>query len=121
MAIDPDNPLQDGPRRNDGRPVKVVPVVAVSEEAIMAARTAGGSWTRATLATWGVSWPPPKGWKERLLKGLPQEPPKAAATEGPLDEAPGPGERIPHPKSPEFDSTKHGLLAPPKVTYRKLY
>ena len=27
-----------------------------------------GGWTRAMLAGWGVSWPPPKGWKEKLLK-----------------------------------------------------
>jgi hypothetical protein len=27
-----------------------------------------GGWTRATLVAWGVSWPPPKGWKEKLLK-----------------------------------------------------
>jgi len=28
---------------------------------------------------------------------------------------------IPEPTSPAFDSTKHGLLAPPRTTYRKLY
>lgn len=95
--------------------------VLLSAEEIDGARTAGGSWTRATLAEWGVSWPPPKGWKERLLKGLPQELPQAAPAVVDLGEASGPVERIPHPKSPEFDSTKHGLLAPPKVTYRKLY
>ena len=27
-----------------------------------------GGWTRETLAAWGVSWPPPKGWKDNLLK-----------------------------------------------------
>lgn len=25
------------------------------------------SRTRAQLARWGVSWPPPKGWRKRLL------------------------------------------------------
>jgi hypothetical protein len=31
---------------------------------------AGGTdaWTAATLAAWGVPWPPPKGWKAALLK-----------------------------------------------------
>jgi hypothetical protein len=27
-----------------------------------------GGFTQATLASWGVPWPPPKGWKEKLLK-----------------------------------------------------
>lgn len=30
--------------------------------------TAGGAWTRAQLADWGVPWPPPKGWKRQLLR-----------------------------------------------------
>lgn len=34
---------------------------------IDAARTPKGGWTKATLAGWGVSWPPPKGWRERLI------------------------------------------------------
>jgi hypothetical protein len=34
---------------------------------IQAARTPNGGWTRATLAQWGVPWPPPKGWKSQLL------------------------------------------------------
>lgn len=29
-------------------------------------RTPGGGWTRKQLAAWGVSWPPPKGWRKRL-------------------------------------------------------
>lgn len=24
--------------------------------------------TRAQLAEWGISWPPPKGWRKRLLR-----------------------------------------------------
>jgi hypothetical protein len=38
----------------------------VSKEEIEAAKTANGGWTRETLAKWGVSWPPPKGWKKEL-------------------------------------------------------
>ena len=34
---------------------------------IEAARTSAGGWTRETLAGWGVPWPPPKGWKQKLL------------------------------------------------------
>ena len=31
-----------------------------------AARTSAGKWTKVKLAAWGVSWPPPKGWREEL-------------------------------------------------------
>lgn len=37
---------------------------------IEAARSPAGGWTRATLAGWGVPWPPPKGWKWALEHGL---------------------------------------------------
>lgn len=146
MAIDPSNPLLNGPRRIDARPVlrpeplpleplpagppvnvaascpPPGPVGAVSEAEILAARTPGGSWTRATLARWGVAWPPPKGWKERLQKGLPQEPaPERQSVAADTGAKPAGPYYVPGPESPEFDSTKHGLLAPPKVTYRKLY
>jgi len=33
---------------------------------IEAGRTKRGGWTRKQLAKWGVSWPPPKGWRRRL-------------------------------------------------------
>lgn len=32
------------------------------------ARTANGGWTKDQLAEWGVSWPPPPGWKARLVE-----------------------------------------------------
>lgn len=41
-------------------------VPSVSREMIEAAKTPAGGWTRATLAAWGVPWPPPKGWRKRL-------------------------------------------------------
>lgn len=41
----------------------------VTAEEIEAARSPRGGWTKATLAKWGVPWPPPKGWRQRLLKG----------------------------------------------------
>jgi hypothetical protein len=40
---------------------------------IEAGRTARGGFTRATLASWGVPWPPPRGWRRRLLAGQPVE------------------------------------------------
>jgi hypothetical protein len=125
MAIDPNNPLLNGPRRVDATPAPAKNYKTLYERAIKrqqaleeqvrslqekldakspagfgrgakpglsgAARPAApqqptapkghltaadiergkspkGGWTRATLAAWGVSWPPPKGWKEKLLK-----------------------------------------------------
>jgi hypothetical protein len=38
----------------------------VSPDEIWQKRTAAGGWTKATLAEWGVAWPPPAGWKRRL-------------------------------------------------------
>jgi hypothetical protein len=29
--------------------------------------TPNGGWRKSQLAAWGVPWPPPKGWKKRLL------------------------------------------------------
>lgn len=47
---------------------KTPPMTAVSKEEIEAAKTPAGGWTRATLEKWGVSWPPPAGWKKDLQK-----------------------------------------------------
>jgi hypothetical protein len=30
-------------------------------------KTKSGGWTKKTLAEWGIPWPPPKGWKEKLI------------------------------------------------------
>jgi hypothetical protein len=35
---------------------------------IEAGKSAKGGFTRAILAEWGVPWPPPKGWRKRLLQ-----------------------------------------------------
>ena len=40
----------------------------LTAEEIEAGRSPRGGWTRAQLAAWGVPWPPPKGWQQRLLK-----------------------------------------------------
>ncbi|WP_405808462.1 hypothetical protein OG524_35935 [Streptomyces sp. NBC_01520] len=42
--------------------------VLPSPEVIEAAKTPKGAWTRAQLAEWSVPWPPPKGWKDELIK-----------------------------------------------------
>jgi hypothetical protein len=39
-----------------------------SPEEIEAAKTRRGGWSRATLAAWGVPWPPPRGWRHALQK-----------------------------------------------------
>jgi hypothetical protein len=40
----------------------------VTAAEIEAAKTKNGGWTRRQLAEWGVPWPPPRGWKARLLE-----------------------------------------------------
>jgi len=39
----------------------------ITAEEIERARTPRGGWTKEQLDRWGVPWPPPKGWKRRLL------------------------------------------------------
>lgn len=39
----------------------------LTREAIMAAQTPAGGWTKETLAGWGVAWPTQSGWIDRLL------------------------------------------------------
>lgn len=43
----------------------------IAAEEIDAAKTAKGAWDRPTLANWGVPWPPPKGWRQMLIDGIP--------------------------------------------------
>lgn len=42
-------------------------MIAPTAAEIEAARTPAGGWTKDQLAQWGVSWPPPKGWKKALV------------------------------------------------------
>lgn len=39
-----------------------------TRETIEAARSENGGWSRDQLAAWGVPWPPPKGWKQKLIE-----------------------------------------------------
>jgi 5-methylcytosine-specific restriction endonuclease McrA len=43
------------------------PKVSVSAEEVERMKSWKHGWSREQLAIWGVPWPPPKGWKERLL------------------------------------------------------
>ncbi len=47
-------------------PAETVPSVALPTPAEIEAARTGHAWTRATLAGWGISWPPPKGWRQVL-------------------------------------------------------
>jgi hypothetical protein len=39
----------------------------ITEAEFEAGKTESGGLTRAQLKKWGVSWPPRKGWKKRLI------------------------------------------------------
>lgn len=41
---------------------------APSKQEIMAGQSKRFGWTKETLESWGVSWPPRKGWKRRLIR-----------------------------------------------------
>ena len=41
---------------------------AVSPDEIEAAKTPKGGWKAAQLAKWGISWPPPEGWRKKLIE-----------------------------------------------------
>jgi hypothetical protein len=58
----------------------------LTRKEIMAKRTPAGGWTAAQLAEWGVSWPPRKGWINRLAGGAPRAsaPPMITRTADPF-------------------------------------
>jgi len=39
-----------------------------SVEEIYAKQTSRGGWLKEDLQRWGIAWPPPKGWKNKLVK-----------------------------------------------------
>lgn len=39
----------------------------ITEEYIESLKTENGGWTKESLELLGVPWPPPKGWKKKLL------------------------------------------------------
>lgn len=50
----------------------------LTAQEIDAAKTAKGGFDRATLAAWGIGWPPPKGWRQMLIDGTPMPDPGVA-------------------------------------------
>jgi len=56
--------------------LEAVPSSTVSTEEVMRLRTVSGSWTRKTLESWDVPWPPPRGWKAKLTGEM--DPPSEA-------------------------------------------
>lgn len=47
----------------------------ITREEILAARTAEGGWYKHDLEQFGVPWPPPSGWFDRLIMhGVPYLP-----------------------------------------------
>lgn len=46
----------------------------LTAEEIEAGKTEAGGYTKAQLAAWGIDYPPPKGWKEKLMAGDAFEP-----------------------------------------------
>lgn len=41
----------------------------LTEREIEEKKSSKGGWTKKQLSEWGVSWPPPKGWKQALIDG----------------------------------------------------
>lgn len=39
-----------------------------SPDEVEKAKTQNGGWTKETLASWGIDWPPQKGWRKELRK-----------------------------------------------------
>lgn len=55
-------------RRNVIRRLARGGFILPSPAEVDAALTPRGAWTAATLANWGIAWPPRKGWRRRLEK-----------------------------------------------------
>ena len=105
---------------------------------IEAGKTAKGGFTRAQLQKWGVAWPPPKGWLSALkqdarlgiepvawpkakpvVKSKSKSKSKSKPVAGSAPEGYS-GYSGPEPDSPEFDPARHGLLAPPRMSYQRI-
>ena len=46
----------------------------LTKQDIEAGKTPAGGFNKRQLAEWGISWPPKKGWKKRLMNGGEGEP-----------------------------------------------
>lgn len=54
-------------------PSKMGPHMQKTAQEIESARTEAGGWTKKTLASWGIPWPPPRGWRAALEGRDPNE------------------------------------------------
>jgi hypothetical protein len=131
MAIDRNNPLLNGPKRVDAALAPAKDYKALYERSMKRQQALEGQ-VRSLQEQLDAKSPAGfgRGAKPGLSGGArsaaPQRP---AAQKGRQQPAPRPKSAVtvqsqtnyPEPGSPEFDSTKHGLLAPPIITHRKLY
>lgn len=67
--------LSEKPKKATARKLKPADTVetikgAASEAEIIAGMTPKGGWKAATLAQWGVAWPPPAGWRRKLVENF---------------------------------------------------
>lgn len=54
--------------------VSTISRIPITHKQIEAVKTERGGWTKQQLSEWGVPWPPPKGWKEKIAaSGYPYE------------------------------------------------
>lgn len=44
-------------------------MIKLTHAEIEAGKTPKGGYNKAQLAAWGITWPPPPGWKQALLNG----------------------------------------------------
>lgn len=59
--------------------IKAGAFVLPSPRDVEAAKSPRGAWTAATLARWGVRWPPKEGWRAELRRRWEARNPEAAA------------------------------------------
>lgn len=65
---------------------------------IEALKSSRGGWSRAALASLGVPWPPPKGWRKALIEGRP------------LDALPSSSRRRPPPSAHDLPAFRRLLI-----------
>lgn len=53
-------------RRKSKVPAVVGPRYVPSPQEVIDGLSAKGGWTAKTLASWGIKWPPQKGWRRKL-------------------------------------------------------
>ena len=72
-------------RRQRARaPVEAPEQLLPTPQQIDAARSKNGGWTRPTLSTWGVPWPPPRGWRRALERQRVGRSPRPPGWSGPV-------------------------------------